>query len=57
MKDTCDACKFYERDTCRRYPPTAVIESSRPLWPATRHSDWCGEFQPRIQSLRQLGEG
>lgn len=34
---------------CRRYPPQVfvVFTEARGYWPSVRHSEYCGEFEPK----------
>ena len=53
IKEECGSCVYFaqEQERCRRYPPTAHIESTEPtshvrtLWPTVRKEDWCGEYK------------
>lgn len=48
MSGNCGSCKFYQRNICRRFPPTVIkpnkdsIEMS--LWPTVDEIAWCGEW-------------
>ncbi len=37
---SCEKCKYYFKEQCRRYPPSP---NGNP-WPVVMPKDWCGEF-------------
>jgi len=37
---SCENCKYYFMDQCRRNPPS----SNGNPWPVVMPKDWCGEF-------------
>jgi hypothetical protein len=41
--DRCATCAYWDRGTCHRRPPWA-LDGSAPCWPATKPTDWCGEY-------------
>jgi len=56
-KTVCRTCKFWEAaedneplGKCHRYPPTPVILepcNEHYLWPTTKESDFCGDWEMR----------
>jgi len=47
MKDVaCERCRFWDRESCRRFPPVAVERNGFHGWPQTHARAWCGEFAP-----------
>lgn len=44
--DECKDCKFYDKDVCRRYPPTPIWDGHemRPYYPSVIDQKACGEF-------------
>jgi|GEM_PF-6490163 len=38
---SCENCKYYFKEQCRRNPPSA---NGKP-WPVVMPKDWCGEFR------------
>ncbi len=58
MSDTrCKHCRFWEAGaiwgTCRRRSPQTNVPVHETVWPQTRASDWCGEFE----ALPTIAEG
>jgi hypothetical protein len=54
-RTACSTCRYWRKNTCRRYPPlivqtvsgTAVWVSDdgpETHWPRTDADDWCGEY-------------
>ena len=52
----CEQCKYWlgiegdEKSTCRRYPPTVVVDRDglpRTKWPQTNKCACCGEFEAK----------
>lgn len=41
---TCETCRFWTSQSCRRYPPTAGD-----CYPQAYRDNWCGEWQAREQ--------
>jgi len=54
---TCEHCVFWEQfhNQCRRHSPSALTELVKfdeyaatktvSMWPITKHTDWCGDFE------------
>jgi hypothetical protein len=40
----CGACRFYEDQRCRRWPPKRAPGNMLSQWPLVNPNDWCGEF-------------
>lgn len=63
-KNNCATCRFFDSDDileiglCRRYPPQLVLPrdggSGLIVWPRIKPDGWCGEWQPIIESDKQL---
>jgi len=47
VKPHCDACKFYDRGECKRYPPTQLGTGSYSQHVRVQMYNWCGEFKPK----------
>ena len=61
-KPTCKTCVHYEvklmtsdtsRGECHRFPPSVYLIDRQngitsTIWPAPRHSTFCGEHKPRL---------
>ena len=49
MDDTCQSCRFYTDETCRKNPPAVVVlgGSIRSAHPPVSPGDWCGGFERR----------
>lgn len=49
MSETCETCKFWDRYTCRRYPPQVYSDPYEGVdfrQPRTEPKDFCGEWKP-----------
>jgi len=66
MNPTCDTCRFWDNvNQCRRYPPQTngeirtlctgqgLYNHQVVFWPRPSASDWCGEHQPKPQTVNQ----
>lgn len=43
---TCETCRWWQNQTCKRYPPANVQPSKGyGTQPRTGYDDWCGEYQ------------
>jgi hypothetical protein len=51
--ERCQFCRFYRDGYCKRRAPIVLpsnhvpgpYDVARVWWPATQHTDWCGEFE------------
>jgi hypothetical protein len=62
-KATCEFCHYWGRERwlgmpeeCRRHAPMLKEQDGlpRPSWPRTEHTDWCGDFEERLDSENNL---
>ena len=60
MEPRCATCRFWNETystegQCRAHVP--VITGTASMWPNTRATDWCGEYDPRPSALRETQAG
>ena len=60
VKDTCEHCKFFKINRCRRHPPQRAgdkwtnsygheVVGASTDWPSVSEDDWCGDWVEKLK--------
>ncbi len=59
----CKTCKWFKDGVCHKYPPMVIATSgdnaylvASTEWPVVYETDFCGEYEPRIEQESDLGD-